>query len=252
MVNTTDEITIIDAEIEKVTKEINRLSGDIRDRYRTVVDILLVPGNKGCMDIEREDLNEQRRAVESLKKRRNTLLQSREDKLNKIVFREHREEMEKQQKEVEELAQRRAELIAKYGNPETQSKTQDTASTPQTPANPTEQATLKVSFNDRDLIVTINDNEYLFAEITKKHRKKKLTEAYSLFRLLYENQHRRMKKGEIGETLNFDNNEQRVFNAKSKASKVVKCSPFEISNEKEYGDRGGYLLVVKTIDLESS
>lgn len=119
-------------------------------------------------------------------------------------------------------------------------------------AQPTEQVRPKVSFNDVDLIVTINGKEYLFEETTKEHRKNKLKEAYKLFEFLYKNQHRRIKKGEIGKGLEFDNNEQRVFNAVSKAKKVIKCSPYSISTEKEYDDRGGYLLVVKKIDLESS
>ncbi|GEM_PF-4111536 len=112
MSNTSDEIRLLEAEIEKVTKEINELSRHIRDRYKMVYEVLLIPGNKGSMDIERKNLNEERKALEGLKAYLQTLLKSKAVKFNKIV---HREEYESFEKEVAELKQKKAELSAKYG-----------------------------------------------------------------------------------------------------------------------------------------
>jgi chromosome segregation ATPase len=133
MKNISDEIKIIDAEIEKMEKAILREVEDYKalsrevsghfTRYNNIppkvkifkeakkilVDAML-NGNK--------DLEAHKHTIKALQSRLDTLKQSKENKLNKIVFREDLEEVDKLQKEAEELKQRKAELSAKYAKPE--------------------------------------------------------------------------------------------------------------------------------------
>lgn len=86
MGNISDEIRLLDAEIEKDSKEINELESYIQNRFKTINDILLISGNEGSMDIELEELEKKSKVLKCLKAYRDILLQSRADKLTEIVF----------------------------------------------------------------------------------------------------------------------------------------------------------------------
>lgn len=129
MGNISDEIKIIDAEIEKTEKAIwkevenyKELKREASDHFKRYNDIppkaeIFKEARKVLVDAMRnggKDLEAHEHTIKDLQSRLNTLKQSRENKLNKIVFREDLEEVDKLQKEAEELKQRKAELSAKY------------------------------------------------------------------------------------------------------------------------------------------
>ncbi len=127
MGNISDEIKILDAEIEKVEKSIGEEVKNYNEARREGSDHFqrcgeLPPGeareilvNAGRGAYKRQEAS--KHTIKALQSRLNTLKQSRENKLNKIVFREDLEEVNKLQKEAEELKQRRTELSAKYAKP---------------------------------------------------------------------------------------------------------------------------------------
>ncbi|UJS16555.1 MAG: hypothetical protein L3J17_11605 [Candidatus Jettenia sp.] len=101
---------------------------------------------------------------------------------------------------------------------------------------------IKVSFDETNYIVTINGKEYLFRDKGKRQ----LSKEYKFFELLYRNQYRYIKKDEIKKKLGLGTSaDQQVFNTKSNLSKIIKDSSYEIENQKEYDNRGGYKLRLK-------
>ena len=135
MGNISDEINIIDAEIEKTKKtllkelegykELERKASDHFKRYQDIPPKAenFAETRKILVDAMRDaskGMKAHKHGIEDLQARLNTLEQSRENKLNKIVFREDLEEVDKLQKEAEELRQRKSELSIKYAKPKTQ------------------------------------------------------------------------------------------------------------------------------------
>ena len=117
MENTSDEITIIDAEIEKMEKairkalegynEVYREASDHFARYNTIPSGTYKETKKVLVDAIRgggKDLDAYRHTVKALQSRLDTLKQSREVKLNKIVFKEDLEEVEKHRNEARNTA----------------------------------------------------------------------------------------------------------------------------------------------------
>ena len=136
MENTSDERKIIEAEIEKTEKDIRKAVEDYNEVSRQNSDHLntynaIPPDPSGAykemakiqvdtMLDNNKALTALRNTIKALQSRLDTLKQSKENKLNKIVFREDLEEVDKLQKEAEELRQRKSELSIKYAKPKTQ------------------------------------------------------------------------------------------------------------------------------------
>ncbi len=94
-----------------------------------------------------------------------------------------------------------------------------------------------VSFNDQKNVFNINNCEYLCSD----------SKVYLLFKMLYENQHRRLSKQELLKGLSMGNDaESQLFNKKTALAKLIKDSHFIIDVKKSYsGKECGYLLMYK-------